>query len=135
MPEIGGTLETTKQALERLKDEIKARAVKVKPGKAQGATSHGDVCAAGFGASALGRAQRQAQYWEGRKAEKVFKETKGKIGTATQKQRDFATSLGVTLKKGCSKSKAAALIESCLAKRKNAKAKKRELLKTKGRTK
>jgi hypothetical protein len=108
-------METVKDALIRLKDEIKSKSVKLKPGKAEGATSRGGICAASFGSSSLGRAvadNNNKNDWLDKKNRK-----KRSHPPATPKQIQFAKTLGADLPKNCTKAKAIAVIKKALKRR------------------
>jgi hypothetical protein len=118
--------ETCKEALERLKDEIKKRAVKVSAGKADGATSHGSICAAGFGASALGRVQHDLNFYKHRNQENKFEQKKSiHKNKVTKAQIDLANKLGATLPKDCTKAQACKKIQSAITRLKLLKKSKR----------
>ncbi len=110
--------ERTKQELEKHREEIKNNTIKVPSGRADGATSHGSVCAAGFGASGMGRAQQRANYfYEEKKAVKRKEEidrVQVKKNIITPKQKELAEKLGCKLPPNCSKKQAIQILSSAI---------------------
>lgn len=86
------------QNLSKFSGEIK----KLPSGTAQGATSGGTVCAAGFGSSLLGQAQQRSTYFKNKKQQEEMKKRTKKIKKnkapkrlATEKQKKYMQRLGV----------------------------------------
>jgi hypothetical protein len=90
--------------------------------RADGASMNGSVCAAGFGASALGRAQARAVYFKDQKQREKMRERREKLkrdkpkvkSPATEKQLNYLNHLGVNFKKNISKWEARNLISKIL---------------------
>jgi len=116
-------MKITAEFLEKYREEIKAKTRVVGWGRADGATTDGSVCAAGFGASLMGRAQQLSRYLGDKAAEQERRKPKKGGGAllATKAQRNFATSLGRSLLKNCSKADAIGIIAAAVAKRKKTK--------------
>lgn len=86
--------------------EFQGKIKKLPTRKAQGATTGGTVCAAGFGSSLLGRAQQRATYFKDKKQRNEMKKLKSKIKgnksskrLATEKQKKYMMRLGIKFSK------------------------------------
>ena len=106
---IGGIMQIRDEAIRKLREEIKLKTRVMPPGRADGTTAGGSVCAASFGSSLIGRQVSRNNYFKDKRdgIERPRKEV-----LATEKQFKFAKDLGITLKKSCSKHDASSLISA-----------------------
>lgn len=104
------------------------RIQKLEPGEAFGATKNGSICAASFGASALGKAQQRANFLKTKKQAQLrsMEAQRPRKNSATAKQRLFAKDLGTPLPKECTIAEAKKLIARTLNRRKSGKKVKRK---------
>jgi hypothetical protein len=108
---------------------------KCPPGKAEGATTRGNICAAPYGASAVGRAVGQARarrekikgFEKKKRLRKNDKKRRFKREPITAKQVGYIHYLGGKIPNNCSKAKAWGLVRNLLRLKREAAKKERSL--------
>ena len=113
---IGGIMQIRDEGLEEIREELRKQREEIKlktrvmpPGRADGTTAGGSVCAASFGTSIVGQQMSLNNYLQD-KSQGV--ETPRRNVLATEKQVKLAKDIGVTLDKSCSKHDASSLISA-----------------------